>query len=317
MSYLKHLAVTGLFLLAAGHFYASAQIVTFFADWKKGDVRHYKITKTKEQTQGDRPKEQEITSYHARMEVTDSSESGYTLTWDLGDGFSTPNLSQEFYDSLGKYRLPQIVYKTGPPGEFLGIENWRELSEKLDSVFMDVIRLSRKEEEDTSGKFEQFLEPFRAMYNSKDAIEQLVFPEIMLVHLPYGMMLHSKKTYKYDEQLPNVLGGAPIKADGRLYVEKTEPQNPVITLVQELKLDPKSSKKMVFDFVQRLGVDNDQMKDIFKKAKLDINDSNRFLFLPESSSFPVKIMRQRSTLIYIGPVKNHRVDRVVIEPANG
>lgn len=316
MSHIKQVAVTGLLLLLAGHFYVSAQIVTFFADWKKGDTRHYTITKTKEQTQGDRPKEQELTTYNARMEVVDSSENGYTLTWNLGEGFTTSNLPRDFNDSLGKYRLPQIVYKTATTGEFLEIENWRELSEKLDSIFMDMVRLSRKED-DTTGKFEQFMEPFRAMYNSKDAIEQLVFPEIMLVHLPYGMMLHSKKTYTYDEQLPNVLGGPPIKANGRLFVEKTEPQNPIITLVQELKLDPKSSKKMVLDFILKLGVDNEKMKDIFKKAKLDINDSNRFLFLPESSSFPVRIVRQRNTFIYIGPVKTHRVDRVVIEPANG
>lgn len=287
--------------------------VSYVAYWSVGDSYDFKVRKTSMQWTGDSLTKDEISEYTANFEVIDSTESSYTVVWTYSNELvNTWDIPEEMLDELSKYEMSEVVYTTTEMGEFTGIENWEELSQMMRSMFNDVFRIIAKESEADFDKLMQAAQPFLEMYSSKEGIEQMVLPELKLLHFPFGAMIPVGDTIQFEDQFPNLLGGDPIRADAKLWFEQVDFAEERSVLVQESKLNPEDTMAFLREILSRMGATGDDLAKVLAEATYTIDTFNRydFYYYP---GVPVMIDFNRHIRIDIGEEKNRRDDTITIE----
>ena len=287
--------------------------VSYVAYWSVGDSYDFKVRKTSMQWTGDSLTKDEISEYTANFEVIDSTESSYTVVWTYSNELvNTWDIPEEMLDELSKYEMSEVVYTTTEMGEFTGIENWEELSQMMRSMFNDVFRIIAKESEADFDKLMQAAQPFLEMYSSKEGIEQMVLPELKLLHFPFGAMIPVGDTIRFEDQFPNLLGGDPIRADAKLWFEQVDFAEERSVLVQESKLNPEDTMAFLREILSRMGATGDDLAKVLAEATYTIDTFNRydFYYYP---GVPVMIDFNRHIRIDIGEEKNRRDDTITIE----
>ena len=287
--------------------------VSYVAYWSVGDSYDFKVRKTSMQWTGDSLTKDEISEYTANFEVIDSTESSYTVVWTYSNELvNTWDIPEVMLDELSKYEMSEVVYTTTEMGEFTGIENWEELSQMMRSMFNDVFRIIAKESEADFDKLMQAAQPFLEMYSSKEGIEQMVLPELKLLHFPFGAMIPVGDTIRFEDQFPNLLGGDPIRADAKLWFEQVDFAEERSVLVQESKLNPEDTMEFLREILSRMGATGDDLAKVLAEATYTIDTFNRydFYYYP---GVPVMIDFNRHIRIDIGEEKNRRDDTITIE----
>ncbi|WP_207432742.1 hypothetical protein [Sabulibacter ruber] len=287
--------------------------VPFVAYWGKGDVYKFKVTKLKQQWKNGTLDKNDSSQYIVNFEVIDSTENSYRIKWIYRNNLaSTYNLSPALLEKFAKYDLTEIIYKTTETGQFVGIENWQQVADMMKSMFADIIEVTAEGGTISKADLQKRLEPMIAAYNSKEAVEQLVFNELQYLHFPLGADFSASATIEYDDELPNMFGGNPIKAKGKLFFESVDPEESRCMLVQELNLNPEDTRKVVTLVLNKMGLKEKEVKAAMKTAKFSITDLNKYDYF-YNPGVPVKIETRRETLLNIQKETARRIDKVMIE----
>ena len=287
--------------------------VSYLAYWSVGDSYDFSVSKTSRQWSGDSLTKEDLSAYTGNFEVIDSTETSYTIMWTFSNELSnTWDIPDELLAELSKYELTEVVYTTTEMGEFTGIENWKELGEMVSSMFADIFRILSEGSQENYDRMMDMARPVTEMYSTTEGVEQLVFPELMLFHFPFGAMITVGDTIQYDDHFPNLLGGEPIRAEARLWFEEVDFEEERSLLVQESKLNPDDTKAFLNQFLARMGMEGEEMEQVLSEAIYKIETFNRydFYYYP---GVPVKIEFNRNISIDIGEQNNRRADTITIE----
>lgn len=287
--------------------------VSYVAYWSVGDSYDFSVRKTSHQWSGDSLTKEEISEYTGNFEVTDSTETSYTIMWTFSNELSnTWDIPDEVLSELAKYELTEVIYTTTEMGEFTGIENWKELGEMVRSMFTDIFRALSDGSQENFDRMMDMARPLIEMYGTKEGVEQMVFPELMLFHFPFGAMISVGDTIKYDDHFPNLLGGEPIRAEARLWFEDVDFEEERSLLVQESKLNQDDTKAFLTEFLARMSMEGAEMEKMLSEAVYKIETLNRYdyYYYP---GVPVKIEFNRNISIDIGEQNNRRFDTITIE----
>src|SRR5690606_36967896 len=114
-------------------------------------------------------------------------------------------------EKFAKYQNTEVIYLTSETGEFVGIENWKEIATMMKGLFADVVDVMADKANTDKKELSKTIQPLLLAYESKEGVEQLVFKELQLIHFPFGLEYTVDEVIKYEEQLPNMFGGNPIR----------------------------------------------------------------------------------------------------------
>lgn len=298
--------------------------VSFVAYWQKGETRKYKIIKKKTQHTNGKEQKNDLTTYITSFTVLDSTSDSYLLEWKYENKLfdSSPEVAAQF-ESLGdKYRYLTIKYKTDELGAFQGIENWKEVSKMMNDMF-DIAVKNYKSADQKS--YEQALLPMRQAMSSKEGLELMVFKELRYIHSPYGAMYSLMDTIRYEDQLPNLFGGDPIKAIASLYFTEADFENLTCGYIHEIVPTPEDSKRMVTEMYDKmLGNISDkalrerrktEINTAFKNMKMEIKDISVYRF-DMDTTWPIYLSTKRIVNVDLPNEKGTTTEETIIERVN-
>ncbi len=287
--------------------------VAFVSYWSIGDSYNFKVTKINQQWKEDKLTKDQKQEYIANFTVIDSTENSYTINWsyenDLGNTYKIP---EELLARFSKYKLTEIKYKTSEVGDFLEILNWEEVGEIMNSMFDDIIEVLGENDKQKKDALKLAMQPFKQMYSSKQGVEQLVLKELQYFHFPMGLEYNITEPLIYDDELPNMFGGEPIKAKAKLYFENVDFEESFCIVKQEMSLNPEDTKLLLNQVLKQMKLEDKEIDEAFKTAVFEINDNNTFEFYFDPG-IPHRIETIRESIIDINKEKGKRIDKTIIE----
>lgn len=287
--------------------------VPFVAYWSVGDVYNFKITKINQQWKAEKLMTDQKQEYTAKFTVLDSTDTSYTISWiyenDLGSTYEIP---EKLMSRFAKYKLTEIKYKTSEVGEFLEILNWKEVSEMMNNMFDDVVEVIGDGDKNRTSKLEKALEPIKKVYSSKQGIEQIILKELNYIHFPMGVQFDITEPFTYEEELPNMFGGAPIKANSKITFESVDFDEGFCVMKQEMTLDPENTKSLLMEMFSKMKLNEKELKEAFKTAVVSITDNNRFEYY-YNPGIPHRIETERMSVVNVNNDNGRRLDKTIIE----
>lgn len=222
---------------------ASSKGFEIVAYWGPDESYLYQIEKITTTYLNGQLQKTDTTLYEAIFEALDSAESQYELAWTvLGTSLNQLSLPDTILQKLSTLASKELsyVYRTDEVGSFLELTNHAEVRLSMLEQFAVIEDMFSEPAE--RQKFINTLAPFKDLLVSNEGIEALVAKELQLFHLLYGMAIDSGELFEYDELLPNLMGGDPIKGKGKLYHTTTDTTEGRFTVINEMRTDPKSTK---------------------------------------------------------------------------
>lgn len=287
--------------------------VAFVSYWSIGDSYNFNVSKINQQWKEGKLIKDRKQEYVANFTVIDSTDTSYTVKWsyknDLGSTYQIP---QELLDKFEKYEITEILYKTSEVGDLIEIINWKEISQTMTNMFEDIIDVLGKGDEKLTETLQKSMNPLKNIYSTKQGVEQIVLKELQYFHFPMGVEFDITKPLFYDEELPNMFGGNPIKGKTKLTFENVDFEESFCTIKQEMTLNPDDTKEMLRQVLVKMNVDSSKMDEMFKTAVFDITDNNTYEYY-FNPGVPHKIKTVRETLIDIDNSKGKRIDSTSIE----
>jgi len=287
--------------------------IAFVSYWSIGDSYNFKISKIKKQWKEGKLTKDQKQDYIANFKVIDSTENSYTINWsyenDLGNTYKIP---EKLLDRFSKYKITEIKYKTSEVGYLIEILNWKEVGDTMNSMIVDIIEVLGDKDEMKKDALKTAMQPFKQIYSSKQGVEQLVLKELQYFHFPMGLEYDITEPLLYDDELPNMLGGRPIKAKAKLYFENVDFEESFCVIKQELSLDPKDTKDLLKQFFKQMKLGNKEMKKALETAVLQIEDKNVYEYY-YNPGIPNRIETIRETIIDIDKEKVKNIDKTIIE----
>lgn len=287
--------------------------IAFVSYWSIGDSYNYKVTKIRQQWKEEVLSKDEKQEYIANFTVIDSTEDSYTIRWSYENNLENAyQIPEELLERFSKYKLTEIIYKTSEVGEFLEILNWEEVGDIMNNMFDDIVIVLGGNDNKKKDTLKTAMLPLKQIYSSKQGVEQLVLKELQYFHFPMGIEYDITKPLVYDEELPNIFGGKPIKAKAKLYFENVDFEAGFCILKQEMSLDPRDTKAFLKQFCKSMKLSSKETKVSFKTAVFEINDNNTFEYYYDPG-IPSRIETVRESIIDIDKEKGKRIDKTLIE----
>ncbi len=287
--------------------------VAFVAYWSIGDSYDFKVSKIKQQWKAGELTKDDQQSYIANFTVIDSTDTSYTINWSYeNDLENTYDIPEKLLDKFSKYKLTEIKYKTSEVGDFIEILNWKEVGEIMNSMFDDIVEILGEKDRKQQEAMKIALQPFKQVFSSKQGIEQVVLKELQYFHFPMGLEYDITEPLIYEDELPNMFGGKPIKADAKLYFEDVDFEESFCTVKQEMSLDPHSTKEMLKQLFKKMNLDDKELQKALNTAVLKIEDRNsyEYYYYP---GVPHRIETVRESVFNIENKKGKRIDKTIIE----
>lgn len=287
--------------------------IAFVAYWSVGDSYDFKVSKSKQQWEEGELTEDREQSYIANFTVIDSTDTSYTVSWsyenDLGSTYEIP---EELIEKFSKYEITEIRYKTSELGEFLEILNWEEVGETMNNMFEDIVEVLGGSDENKKKELMAAFRPFKQIYSSKQGIEELVIKELRYFHFPMGLEYDITQPILYEDEISNMFGGKPIKADAKIYFENVDFEESFCVVRQEMSLNKDDTRAMLSQAFSKMNLDDKEMEEAFKTADIQINDNNSYEYYYDPG-IPHRIETTREFLLEIGLEKGKRIDKTIIE----
>jgi hypothetical protein len=214
-----------------------------------------------------------------------------------------------------QFRIPDVIYKTNYLGQFIGIENMDSLSICMDFFLKESLNIiaakANIEEEELSDK----IKPILSALESKEGFDQVLFPEIILIHFPFGALLSPKKPTRYKDSFPNTLVGKPIPCNVNIGVKRVDYDSARCVFVLDAYIDPKSSKDFLTHILTTLGKSNKEIKFVLKSLNFNITDHNIFdyYYYP---GIPIKIDTKSTRILNLPNNSVTNIERIKIEFIN-
>lgn len=174
------------------------------------------MTKIKRQWNNDTLTKSDSSQYIASFEVIDSTDKSYKIKWTFENNLlSTYEIPETLPEKFAACKRSEIIYMTTETGEFVSIENWEEYGKMMKDAFDAIIEVKGGEDKES---LRTAMQPMIAAYSSKQGVEQVVFKELQYFHFPFGVEFSATDTVEYEERLPNLFSGAPVKGQGEIWI---------------------------------------------------------------------------------------------------
>ncbi len=287
--------------------------VSFVAYWKMNETHHYKVTKIKLQLKDSAVVKTDTTLYDVTFKVVDSTANSYTISWmfanDLTNIYQIPDTT---FQKFAKYQTTNVIYTTNEMGAFQEIKNWKEIGDLMKDMFTDLAEYQELRFKLKNSELQKAMDSYTQVYGSKQGIEQLVFKEIQYFHFPLGLGFKTNEAVLYEEQLPNMFGGDPIKGNGKIYFESIDRKKSRCVMIQQMSINPEDTRKIMKQVFTNMSLNDEEMQEAFKTAVFQITDNNRYDY-DFHNGWPIKIETVRKTKIDLDNEKSDRIDKIVIE----
>lgn len=299
----------------------SDSTISFVAHWNKGDEKNYRITKKQTRVQNGEETLNQVSEYDIKCTVVDSTSLSYTLEWEFENALlSKFKIPLEISEKIEKYKIIKVQYVTNELGKFIEVVNWTEIRDLMMELFEKLSDLASEDSMD----FPKLLEPFINIYDTKEGITNLVLQDILVFHYPMGLEFNIYDTLYYEELLPNLLGGEPIKGNGQIYFESYNRELDRCMFISELKLDSTDFKSMVNQIMSGFLENREytsleekrmvymEVKAEFSKMNINIEDYNVFSYY-YYPGWPINIHTKRTATITSIEGKGYKVDEILID----
>ncbi len=286
--------------------------IPFIAYWSKGDSYDFLITKISKHWNRDKLERQDSSSYYTTFTVIDSTESSYKINWKYKANFG--DFPPQFGELLNNNNvILDFIYTTNEFGEFIEVENWEEVSGYIKKTFEVITQnlISKKADFDID-KFNKTIEPFISIFTSKEGIETIVLKELVFFHFPFGTEFDPNETVEYEDELPNLFGGKPIRGDSKIYFHMVDFEDEICSFSHEMKINSEDAKNMVNHLLTQMGFDMEKVENELLEGKLDITDNNYFEYF-YNPGIPNFIETNRLVELDAGKMKNKKQDIIRIE----
>jgi len=205
-----------------------------------------------------------------------------------------------------------VEYKISEVGEFLGVENWKEVAGIMDSMMVDIIDVLSQESPEIKEDLAKAMTPMRNMYSSKQGIESYILKELHYLHYPFGIEYQKGKLLEYEDSLPNLFGGDPIRGEVDLYVDSVDYDDEFCVLIQEMELNEDDTKRMLTDLFKQMSLGDKEVVKMMETSVVEINDYNKFAYY-YYPGIPVFIETRRTTNMDIDNEAARGLDMTRIE----
>lgn len=287
--------------------------VPFVSYWDMGDSYNFKITKIEQQWREGKLTKDNKHEYLANFTVIDSTATSYTIKWSYENDFkNTYKIPEKLIDRFSKYKVTEIIYKTSEVGDIIEILNWKEVGQTMRNMFNDIVEVVGQDNASVREELKAFILPFQEIYSSKEGVEQIVLKELQYFHFPLGVEFDIAEPLLYEDELPNMFGGDPIRAQSKLYFEEVDFNESFCIMKQEVSLNPEDTHQIILELLKRANLQETELNKILSTAILEINDRNTFeyYFYP---GIPHRIEAVRESLIDINNEKGKKIDTTIIE----
>lgn len=270
----KPLLITFISLLTifSGSSQTEPEGIPFVAYWSIGDQFKYAVEKVSIKMKDGIITENDTTRYTAVFSVIDSTATSYQVKYAMENDFSSQFPNGEIPEELEDFKSLDVIINTDELGAFIGIENWKEVSDQLVQLSNKLIDNLISSGVMTVKDKDKYLENLLTAITSQEAIEQLTFQELQLMLFPFGAELPTKNSLKYEELLPNLIGGDPLRADSEISIEDIDEEETTCTVTHTLDINKNDTKRMINDFFKTLDLGDKDLENAMKKAKYDIHD---------------------------------------------
>ncbi len=287
--------------------------VAFVSYWSVGDSYDFKVSKITKKWDKDNQLKEDKQTYVANFTVIDSTANSYTVRWKYENELkNTYQIPDELVQRFSKYSVTEIIYKTSEVGDLIEVVNWKEIGKNMNNMFNDLIAVLGKGDKKLKKTLEDALGPMKEIYSSKEGVEGLVLKELQYFHYPMGVEFDYSEPFLYEDELPNLLGGDPIKGKGKLTFTSVDPDEGFCIMKQELTLDPEDTKKLILGVFKTLNIDDKEAVEMLQKAVFTINDNNVFEYY-FNPGIPHRIETLREMNLDISDAKMKRIEQVIIE----
>ena len=295
--------------------------ISFVAYWSKGDNYQFKVTKLKKMWKNDKLTKNDSTQYVANFKVIDSTENSYTIQWTYQNYLINSykeNLNKIYEDKkavneiVKKYNVSEVIYKTDELGEFLEIINWQDISNLMSSMLGELEKSIQARKPDKLKEVKQAIKPLVEIYSSKIGIEQLILDELQYFHFPFGIEYDVNIPYEYEQELPNMVGGSPIKGNAKLSVIEVDFEDLYCVLKEEVTLNPDDTKRQVLLLLKKMGIGEKKIEEIIKTAVFDITDLNYYQYYYDPG-VPHRVYGSRRTFVNMENSKTESFEELEIE----
>ncbi|MBK7376256.1 MAG: hypothetical protein IPJ02_12040 [Chitinophagaceae bacterium] len=247
---------------------------TCIAFWENKETHVYHITHIKEKSESGKTKTKAEASYEAHIKIIDSTADGFTVEW-VYKNFTAPGQPETVLSSLNTLMEGlKVVYKTDDVGSFSELLNWQEIRDFSIGNYELAIKNKNQDKE-----FVAALNQVKAIFQSKENIENLLIKEVRLFHSPYGME-YSTQGMVTETKLPNALGGEPFPATITFRAEEINKDNDHCKVIMNQEIDKRKAGPIIAAMLKKLSPSPIRDEETMRKQvkDMEISDLNEFTY---------------------------------------
>jgi hypothetical protein len=307
--------ITTLFFIAnffVGYSQIDTTTVPFVSYWAKGDSYNFEVTKVEQEWKMGNKVRNDTSSYVVNFTVLDSTANDYTIKWSYINELKKFGIPSNLRERFSKYENIDVIYKTTELGEFVEIVNWKEISDTMKDMFAVIVDVLSETKTIDRETLEQSMAPLLKVYESKEGIEQLVFKELYFFHFPFGVEFSATEPIEYEEFLPNLFGGDPIRGETKVFFDTINFEEDYCVMRKQMNISPEDTKELLSTLFKQMGLDEEEFTKELEKSTMRIEDDHRFEYY-YYPGIPISIHTNRKLEIKIKGEELKKLEQIFVE----
>jgi len=238
---------------------STVQVITY---WDKGEKQNYTVNEEKIKLKGTDTTSIEKTNYDVEITVLKQTHKSYTVQW-LYKNVKTNNTNSIIQKMMGVVENMKIIYKTDELGNFVEIENWKEVRSYIQKA-TDAL----KKEFKAIPEIDKIITQVAKTNSTKDAIESTPIKEIQQFHNFHGVKYKLGKVI--EGQIEGVLYGTePVDCDTTVCLDEINEEDNYFIIRSTQKMNKEQLANAAFNYMKILT--KDTKIDLLKRE--DLKDS--------------------------------------------
>jgi hypothetical protein len=218
--------------------------------WNKGDVRHYELVKSRKKTGAAQRAIDSTTHTPLVVEVLAADEEEFLIAWTLGEtkftGAAQGNLlAQKVANMMTGMKVTMRVNREGNVQEVVNWQEIRDLVAKFLNLMSDELKKTGMDERSVRTITAQV----SAAFSTKEQIRERCTREAQMFFLPTGGG-YSTDGRKYEDRLPNPLGGEPIPASAEFVLKSVDRNANTATILWKQAADPAEARRILIEMAK-------------------------------------------------------------------
>ncbi len=217
--------------------------------WKKGDTIRLEITRARVKSADGTSTITGKTHTDFTIEVLSANDDGYLVGWTAGKTkFDSP--SQAEHSFLGQVvnlmNGLQIILEIDSHGAIRGVQNWKGLkATALKSLEALATTEDLQKEKPDKVLMSSLRSQWESMLGTKEQVEELCTREAQIYFMVLGRRYARNDPFKYEDLLPNPLGGEAFPTHGRMALKTFDKQAGQAVITWSQIADPKQVARIL------------------------------------------------------------------------